>query len=115
MTAVTFPNTRAKLLAAGRSSWTMPTTREGIDKRLEAIAAGKGGHKPTTAHPYERCFTGRKHSHGINADQSCEEFIRAAEQCAHTAPRRHSWPSGWTCTACGKGNLSAHLEQRATA
>lgn len=40
-----------------------PTTRAGIDKRLEVIAAGKGGHKPTNAHPYRECFTGRAHDH----------------------------------------------------
>jgi hypothetical protein len=84
MTAVTFPNTVSKLLAAGGSSWTMPTTRAGVDKRLEAIAAGKGARIARASHPYASCFgaTGlyyRETCKARHEGESCAEYIAQRE------------------------------------
>ncbi len=40
-----------------------PTTPARVNKRLESIAAGRGAHKPTAAHPYRQCFSAEMHVH----------------------------------------------------
>jgi hypothetical protein len=54
---------RNKLLSAADATRTYPTTRAGIERQLEQIAAGKGGRKPTTAHPLWDCLSRGTHTH----------------------------------------------------
>lgn len=96
--------TTHKLLGAMGSH---PTTPAGIDKRLEAIAAGRGLHRPTMAHPYRDCFAStdrfgstRRHRHSEQVPMqfegreymramTCEEYIRAMESCTHDELVQH--------------------------
>ena len=95
--------TRNALLSRAGATASLPTTRAGIDKRLEAIGAGRGLHKPTAAHPYRDCFAStdrygstRLHRHsetvpmefeGRSYDRAitCAEYIAMCEASKNEA------------------------------
>lgn len=99
MATVIVRNTVTKRLAAAGATSALPTTREAVDKRLEAIAAGKGLRKPTSAHPFRECFDGWTHVHwtsgrvtgkrgGANYTRAYGEPMTCAEHIARATGQR---------------------------
>lgn len=92
-----------------RESATVRLSWKQLEKKLDAVTAGRTAHRPTLAHPYADCFGyGRgKHDGTKHAQGSCEAFIRAAQQCEHptTVYRITGSFYSYACTSCGQPNL----------